>query len=986
MEILYYNDLDFSRVKKQFEKTVNFLRKGDFKSAEIKKLQPTSYYRARLDAENRLLFKYATYAGKTYLLLLEVILNHEYEKSRFLRGAKIEEGKIIALPSEKEIHKNDIVPLTYLNPSTTSFNLLDKIISFDESQEAIFNSRPPVIIVGPAGSGKTALTLEKIKLLKGNVLYITLSPYLIENSADTYYSHEYNNEDQEMEFLSFKDFVQSIHVIEGKEINFDTFEGWFNRIRNTTKIKDAHKLFEEFKGVITGLDIEKEYLSRKEYENLGVKQSIFLKGERSQIYSIFERYLQFLKENNLYDLNIISHRWLPLIKPKYDFIVVDEVQDLTNIQLYLILKSLKKPDNFILCGDSNQIVHPNFFSWSNIKTLFYKNNHKNNEISILRTNFRNAPAVTALANRLLKIKINRFGSTDKESNYLVHSISKRQGEVFFLQNTEKIKAELNQKTMGSTNFAVIVMRNEDKPQARKIFKTPLLFSIHEVKGLEYKNIILVNFINDYEQEFREITKGIDPSEITDDLSIKYSRGKDKTDKSLEIYKFYINSLYVAITRAVENLYLLESSPKHEILKLLNLAQARDKVGLKEQKSSLEDWKREAHKLELQGKSGQAEEIRKNIIKIQPTPWEPICEENLPKLKTEPLNPDNYNKKAKDLLFDYALIYNDTDAIKNLIDHKYKRAENPDKERNSLYRKHYALYRSNDLKTLLVNINKYGINYKDQFNLTPLLAAVHAGSEKIVKYLKENGADNTSMDNEGKNALQVALYKSYFSPNYAANELGAIYKMVLTDSIKVKIDERLIKVDNHKIEYFLLNYLIALQNALIKDKIRVLGVKMADFLRTIEEYPESVLPFYRKKRAYLNQAIARNEVDAREASSKKLFLRVDRGFYVLNPDLEILLKDKWINVYDLMRSEKLGKYVELEYIKNWREKEYKEYPEFREIIENKLWASEERKQKREQKLKEKQSREESSKQNISKEESPVAQKQDKKNPGQLGLFD
>ncbi|MDQ3536569.1 MAG: UvrD-helicase domain-containing protein, partial [Bacteroidota bacterium] len=840
--------------------------------------------------------------------------------------------------------------------------------------------------VGPAGSGKTALTFEKIKLLKGNVLYITLSPYLIENSADTYYSYEYNNENQEMEFLSFKDYVQSIHVIEGKEIDFNTFEGWFNRIRNTTKIKDAHKLFEEFKGVITGLDIEKEYLSRKEYENLGVKQSIFLKEERSQIYSIFERYLQFLKENKLYDLNIISHRWLPLIKPKYDFIVVDEVQDLTNIQLYLILRSLKKPDNFILCGDSNQIVHPNFFSWSNIKTLFYKNEHKNNEISILRTNFRNAPSVTALANRLLKIKINRFGSTDKESNYLVHSISKRQGEVFFLQNTEKIKAELNQKTMGSTNFAVIVMRNEDKPQARKIFKTPLLFSIHEVKGLEYKNIILVNFINDYDQEFREITKGIDPAEITDDLVIKYSRGKDKTDKSLEIYKFYINSLYVAITRAVENLYLLESSPKHEVLKLLNLVQVRDKVGINEQKSSLEEWKKEAHKLELQGKAEQAEEIRKNIIKIQPTPWEPLKEENLPKLKKEALNPDNYNKKAKDLLFDYALIYNDTDAIKNLVDHKYKRAENPDKERNSLYRKYYALYRSNDLKTLLVNINKYGINYKDQFNLTPLLAAVHTGSEKIIKYLQENGADNTSMDNEGKNALQVALYKSYFSPNYAGNELGAIYKMVLTDSIKVKIDERLIKIDNQKIEYFLLNYLIALQNALIKDKTRVVGVQMADFLRTIEEYPESVLPFYRKKRAYLNQAVARNEVDAREATSKKLFLRVDRGFYALNPDLEILLKDEWINVYDLMRSEKLGKYNETEFINNWREEEYKKFPELREIIENNVRASEERKLKREQKLKEKQSREEILKQNKLKKESPVAQKQEKNNPDQLGLFD
>lgn len=72
----------------------------------------------------------------------------------------------------------------------------------------------------------------------------------------------------------------------------------------------------------------------------------------------------------------------------------------------------------------------------------------------------------------------------------------------FLESNDKIKAELNQNTKGSTNFAVIVMRNEDKTEARKIFKTPLLFSIHEAKGLEYDNIILVNFISDYHKEFK----------------------------------------------------------------------------------------------------------------------------------------------------------------------------------------------------------------------------------------------------------------------------------------------------------------------------------------------------------------------------------------------------------------------------------------------------------------------------------------------------
>ncbi|MEX2565102.1 MAG: UvrD-helicase domain-containing protein [Cyclobacteriaceae bacterium] len=934
MEILYYNDLDFSKVKKAFEKTVDFLRKGDFKSADVKKMQSTSYYRAKLDGENRLLFKFAAYDGRTIVLLLEVILNHEYDKSRFLRGAEVDENKIKPLPSEKEIQKEDIVPLTFINSKATSFNLLDKALSFDESQEVIFHKRPPVIIIGSAGSGKTALTLEKIKLLKGRILYITLSSYLIENSAKLYYSFDYDNDKQEVEFLSYHDFIQSIQVTEGKEIDFKTFENWFNKYRNSTKIKDAHKLYEEFKGVLTGLSIEKEHLSRQDYEALGVKQSVFLAGERPEVYSLFEKYLQFLKENKLYDINRISHRWLSLVKPVYDFIVVDEVQDLTTVQLHLILKSLKNPENFIFCGDSNQIVHPNFFSWSSVKTYLYKSDMKGREISILKTNYRNTPSVTALANKLLKIKTSRFGSIDKESTYLVNSVSQKDGEVVFLQSNNKIKAELNQNTKGSTRFAVIVMRNEDKAEARKIFKTPLLFSIHEAKGLEYENIILVNFISDYQKEFREISQGVDPAAIQDEAEINFSRGKDKTDKSLDVYKFYINSLYVAITRAVENLYLLEPSPNHEILKLLNLVKTRDRVGIKEQKSSLEEWTKEADKLEKQGKSEQANEIRQGMLKTQPTPWKPLLKTDLPNLKAEALDADSYNKKAKDLLFDYALVYNDEKAIQQLASHKYRKAENPDFERNSLFRKYYAHYKSDNIKTLTENIRKYGINYRDQFNLTPLLAAVFAGSVKLIKFLQENGADSTVLDNEGKNALQVALKKSHFSGSYAGQELGSIYRHIITDSIKVKVDGKMIKINNHKIEYFLLNYMIALQGVLIKNKKMTTGVKMADILQTIQNYPESVLPYYRKQRAYLNQAIARNEVDAKEGISKKLFYRVARGFYVLNPDLEILIKEDWMNVYDLMGAKKVEKYNEEEHVRKLREEIAKDFPKFMERFSKK----------------------------------------------------
>ena len=57
MEILKYNELDISKVKKQYEKVIEMLRYDDFSSADVKKLTGTGYYRAKLDYTNRLLFK-----------------------------------------------------------------------------------------------------------------------------------------------------------------------------------------------------------------------------------------------------------------------------------------------------------------------------------------------------------------------------------------------------------------------------------------------------------------------------------------------------------------------------------------------------------------------------------------------------------------------------------------------------------------------------------------------------------------------------------------------------------------------------------------------------------------------------------------------------------------------------------------------------------------------------------------------------------------
>ena len=57
MDILVYKDLSYSGLNKQYKKTIAFLKNDDFVSADIKKMKNTGFYRAKLDYENRLLFR-----------------------------------------------------------------------------------------------------------------------------------------------------------------------------------------------------------------------------------------------------------------------------------------------------------------------------------------------------------------------------------------------------------------------------------------------------------------------------------------------------------------------------------------------------------------------------------------------------------------------------------------------------------------------------------------------------------------------------------------------------------------------------------------------------------------------------------------------------------------------------------------------------------------------------------------------------------------
>ncbi|MBL4911350.1 MAG: PhoH family protein [Alteromonadaceae bacterium] len=918
MQILLYNDLDAKKII-GFGKFKKAIEANNFIQAEVKKVAD-NLYRAKLNQKARLLFSIYQYQQQNYCLVLEYLPEHDYEKSRFLAGkAHINEDKIATV----DLTEITPAPAVYINQAQAHFYYLDKILSFDQQQQVIYDTPAPVVIIGSAGSGKTALMLEKMKQAVGDILYLSHSPYLVKNARDLYYANGYQNVDQEeVDFLSLREYIETIAVPEGSEVTRQDFELWFNR--QSHKNLPAYKLYEEFRGVLTGPSVDEPWLPRQQYIDLGVRQSLIADEQRSIVYDVFEKYLQFMKSNRLYDSNIISQQYLSKVTPRYDFVVVDEVQDLTNTQLLLILKSLHQAGEFILCGDANQIVHPNFFSWSKVKSLFFNLNdlhHSDQALRILQADYRNSPLITDVANRILKLKHARFGSVDKESNFLVTSIGEQQGQLQLLNDSEKVRQQLDESTARSTKFAVIVMHPEQKTIAADIFSTPLVFSIQEAKGLEYDSIILFNFIAGEQAIFKEIAHGVQVSDL-DVNELKYARAKNKADKSLEAYKFYINSLYVAITRSVSNLYVVESDLSHPLMSLLDLSRYTGELKLQKQESSLEEWQQEAHKLELQGKQQQAENIRQNILKEKQVPWQVLDTEQASELYQQLQS--QANKKQQLLLLEYSLFHQNNAAINLLTDQKFngalKARKNKQQAIKQLYKNHFMLYDLKQPKGVVRELDKYGVDHRNRFNLTPLMTAAFIGNVTLVNAISERGADNTLLANNGLNAWQMLLAR-ILTESIHIPHVDQLYVMLAPQAISIQVDGRLEKLDDHNMFGFLVNVFFSLWYGYLPNQLsRGEAITAANLCQMLAKLPDAVLPPMKKKQAYISRYLSSNEVDRNDANNRKLFKRLKRGHYILNPQLKIRQGDNWLPLQQVLNMEN-WQYMYPDYFFNAHEYQY-----------------------------------------------------------------
>ncbi len=955
MRFLTLQNLNTQRVKAAFAKVRAAIEADDFRSADVKKLSPTPYWRAKLDYSNRLLLQFARYGAETVCLAIEVIENHAYDKSRFLRGARLDEAKIeleSALPDTVYAHKHtDTLPLRWLPTDRHEFEILDKPIVFDDAQEAVRCLPAPVIVVGSAGSGKTAVTLTKLRQTEGRVLYITLSAYLAQSARALYSAYGFENLAQEVEFLSFREFIETLRVPAGRELTFAAFAGWFDRhrqsARNIDAALDAHTLFEEFRGVISASPLGPLNLSA--YLALGPRQSLLGEQARTAAHTLFQRYRQWLSESNLFDLNLVAYDWKALAQPTYDFVVIDEVQDLTNVQLALVLACLKKPGEFLLCGDSNQIVHPNFFSWAAVRSLFWQGlagqAAQRQNLSVLKANFRNTQGVTELANTLLKIKQARFGSIDRESNYLVQSASQQQGTVTLVAAKESVLRDIDTRTRNSVHHAVVVLRDDDKAKAREHFRTPLVFSVHEAKGLEYRHVILYALVSGQREAFSELCHGVTPDDLlVQELS--YNRARDKGDKSLELYKFYVNALYVAMTRAVESLVLVESDTSHPLLDLLGLRVSTATAKAEPvQSSTREDWALEARKLELQGKAEQARAIHETFLQVKSVPWTPWTEPLLREITPRALDRTQVSNKPRQVLMDYALWHGQQAWVEQLaVQAQYQPASNlvevgigvwpntsvfrndaPAQLENqsfltkgkrfrateSLRQRQLQAYAAHNFKEVLRQCDTYGVDHLTPTGGTPLMMAARAGNLPLVDALLARGANPSVQDEFGHSAWMVALNRAIDDQDFTQQKLPALFERIGPEVLDVQSDGRLVRLERQQGEYWVLSLMLAgfkTLRSICGPRLHPPFKHEAGFFAeglqsTLDGLPEHLWKAQRRKRSYVNGVLARAEVQSQYQPARRLWMRTKNGYYLPNPQLQLRTHNEegsgWRGVYEVL---------------------------------------------------------------------------------------
>ena len=471
-----------------------------------------------------------------------------------------------------------------------------------EQREIVETVDKNVLVQGVAGSGKTNICIDKIiytacKNYTGKTLYTTFSRGLL---ADTKLKVDSFKEDLKEVLFAYKNgnitFLSNDHkkalenrlgiyffsdddnkifekiervvsylenkvdylLIEdiyrnkiGKDIEFvsqDYFINTYSKNLSNHQIQKAFDrlnkysreiIYKEIYGMIFGyynLESKPEMISLEDY--VLERENSFSRPECETIYQIALDYRKYLVAHNLIDNNMATREIIDILGNdfEYSLSIIDEVQDYTQVNLCLFKKlSLK-----LFCvGDALQMINPSYFNFGYLKNLIYEKDLT--EVKELKYNYRNTAKIERIIDALSDINKAEFGT----HNFIVRGKSIDSGlktTAVYLKATDFADRVSRS---GYDNFTFVVPSKEEKDKLKKVIKDQEVLTVSEIKGLERRTVVVYNVLSANVDKWKHL---------------EHSKVNHKKADENSVYRYYYNLFYVALSRAKQNIFVVEKLP------------------------------------------------------------------------------------------------------------------------------------------------------------------------------------------------------------------------------------------------------------------------------------------------------------------------------------------------------------------------------------------------------------------------------------------
>ncbi|OON99803.1 MAG: hypothetical protein ATN35_10785 [Epulopiscium sp. Nele67-Bin004] len=599
----------------------------------VRKINNTNIFKFRLNNSDRILF---TFNSTEEIVFLRYVTHDKQVRE----AINLSESNISTITLDTNKYEEDNTDIQLCDEYKEDIDLtsiegyviqddeqLTKLVNNPDAVNLLYLSKEQhavieqvnnasILLGGAAGTGKTLVLLHTLYLASQNLetLYLTHTELLVDKAKEDYNSFNSENVQFVPKFMTVKQlFCQLTNKSENKLKTTVDIYNWLVSQQKRHKIlkqKDTYEIIAEIRGMIKGYiglensEIENKkvrpLLSLEAYLNLPIDYSTFDEEEKEQIYKVATSYQSWLESIGDYDENDLAREILCMEDtPLYSMIVVDEVQDLTELQIHIISKLTNR--KIVWTGDSNQIIHPTFFNFGRLKNLYYSDDKDLNYLTLTR-NYRSTIEITSLLNNITECRQRYI----ERSKYDYKDIAFRNGSAPFMLDFQKNEFTKLFNVIGNKHYCAVVVGSErTKVGLEKKYPAikDRLFLVEEIKGLEYLNVYCYNLMSDYISTWKQILA----NEFEDNKYVKY----------------YFNLLYVGMSRAKDNLYVYEEHQPQVDFELFTeyetiIAYSHLEQML-EMQSTVEDWGKEAKRLTSMGQSQKAKSAIVQAEKLTKTP-------------------------------------------------------------------------------------------------------------------------------------------------------------------------------------------------------------------------------------------------------------------------------------------------------------------------------------------------------------------------------